>query len=114
MRVLSIMMIPAKPANEMPSQEQIDQMNALIADWKGKGILVDTGGTFGEMLELTIARKNGNTTVTDGPFTEAKEVVGGYALLEARDRDDVIALTEHFLDVLGSDATCLLHEVSVA
>jgi len=39
--------------------------------------------------------------VKDGPFTEAKEVVGGFALLQADSREEVLALTKEFLDVVG-------------
>jgi hypothetical protein len=78
---------------------------------RAKGALVDTGGRDADMLELSIVRKNGKTTVTDGPFAESKEVVGGFALLEVKDRDDAIAWTNRFLDVLGS-GKCYLHEVS--
>ena len=63
------------------------------------------------MLELSVARKNGQTSVTDGPFAESKEVVGGFALMDVKDRDDAIAWTKRFLDVLGT-GTCYLHEVS--
>ncbi len=60
---------------------------------------------------MKIARKAGGYTITDGPFTEAKEVVGGFALLEVSGRDEAIALTRRFLDLVG-DATCHLHEVT--
>ncbi len=63
------------------------------------------------MIEFKVTRTNGRTAVTDGPFAEAKEVVGGYAVLEAKDRDHAIALTNRFLETLGLDATCYLHEV---
>jgi hypothetical protein len=63
-------------------------------------------------LEMKIARRGGTYTVTDGPFAEAKEVVGGFAPLEVSGRDEAIALTRRFLDLVG-DATCQLHEVSV-
>jgi hypothetical protein len=78
---------------------------------RAKGALIDTGGRDNEMLELSVARKNGRTTVTDGPFAESKEVVGGFALLDVKDRADAIAWTNRFLEVLG-EGTCYLHEVS--
>jgi hypothetical protein len=78
---------------------------------RAKGALVDTGGRDTDMLELSIGRKNGQTSVTDGPFAESKEVVGGFALMDVKDRDDAIAWTKRFLDVLGA-GTCHLHEVS--
>ena len=87
-------------------------MNAFAAEMRSSGVLIDTGGRIPDMLEMTVARKNGKTTITDGPFTEAKEVVGGFALLEVKDRDDAIAVTNRFLDLVGN-ATCLLHEVDM-
>jgi hypothetical protein len=49
-------------------------------------------------------------SVTDGPFTEAKELAGGYALLEVTGRDVAISWTDRFLSLLGT-GTCYLHEV---
>jgi hypothetical protein len=63
------------------------------------------------MLELKVARRNGQSTVTDGPFAEAKEVIGGYAVLEVKDRDDAVAWTNRFLDVIGDGTTCYVREV---
>ncbi|MGZ3509715.1 MAG: YciI family protein [Vulcanimicrobiaceae bacterium] len=113
MKILSIMTIDPSVASEPSSQEEMDRMGKLIAEMKSKGVLIDTGGRMPDMLELTVARKSGNTTITDGPFTEAKEVVGGFALLEVKDRDDAIAWTNRFLDLIGN-ATCHLHEVDFA
>jgi len=110
MKVLSVMTHDPTAASGPPTQEEMENMGALIAEMRGSGVLIDTGGRMPNMLELTVVRKNGKTTITDGPFTEAKEVVGGYALLEVKDRDDAIALTNRFLDVIGG-GTCHLHEV---
>ena len=46
-------------------------------------------------------RAGGKITVTDGPFSEAKEVIGGFAIIEADSKDEAIALTKRFLDVAG-------------
>lgn len=40
---------------------------------------------------------------TDGPFSESKEVIGGYAVLEAKDREEAIELTERFLPIHGDE-----------
>ena len=48
-----------------------------------------------------LTRANGEFTVTDGPFTEAKELVGGWGLLEARDRDEAIEWAKRFQDAAG-------------
>lgn len=85
-------------------------MGVLINEMRNARVLIGTGGREPDMLELVVARKDGATAVTDGPFTESKEFVGGYALFEVKDRADAIAWTNRFLDLVGN-ATCHLHEV---
>jgi hypothetical protein len=48
-----------------------------------------------------VRRTNGEITVTDGPFTEAKEVIGGFALIRADSKDEAIELARRFLEVAG-------------
>ena len=45
--------------------------------------------------------RNGKVTVTDGPFTETKEVIGGFALIDVKSKDEAIEWTRRFLDVAG-------------
>lgn len=110
MKVLSIMTLDPE-RNGPPDQGEIERMERLIVEMRAKGVLLDTGGRPGDMLEFKVARKNGRSTVTDGPFAEAKEVVGGYALLEVKDYDDAIVWTDRFLDVTGDGVTCYVREV---
>jgi hypothetical protein len=110
MKFISIMVIdPEKHPHRSP--EAMERMTKLIQEMRAEGALIDTGGRSTDMLELSVSRKDGKTTVTDGPFTEMKEVVGGFALFDVEDRDGAVAWTKRFLDTLGSDATCYLHEV---
>ncbi len=109
MKILSIMTLDAT-RSAPPAPEEIERMGHLIAEMRAKGVLLDTGGRVGDMLEFNVARKGGRDTVTDGPFAESKEVVGGYALLDVRDRAEAEAWTRRFLDVMG-DATCYLREI---
>ncbi len=112
MRILSVFMID--PASfKPPTDEEIERMGGLIDELRKKGNLIETGGAMDGMLELKYERKNGKTTVTDGPFAEAKEVVGGFALLEVSGREEALELTRRFLEATG-EGTCYLHEVSVA
>ena len=90
----------------------MERMANLIAEMRAQGALLDTGGRDASMDEFSITRKGGRSTVTDGPFAESKEVVGGFALFEVPNREAAVAWTDRFLDVLGGDATCYLHEVS--
>ncbi len=48
-----------------------------------------------------VIRSGGKFTVVDGPFTEAKELIGGWALMEVRDKDEAIEWTKRFLDLAG-------------
>jgi hypothetical protein len=109
MKIISIFTIP--PANAgNPSQDEIERMGAFMTEMRGRGVLIDTGGRDNDMFEQIVSRRDGKATVTDGPFTEAKEVVGGYALMEVRDIAEATAVAERFLDIIGT-GTCHLHEV---
>lgn len=107
MKILSILTIDPANAGQGGCDDRMDQ---LIREMREKNVLLDTGGRPNEMFELKVSHKGGASTITDGPFTESKEVVGGYALLEVNDRDDAIAWTNRFLDIVG-DGTCYLREV---
>jgi hypothetical protein len=66
------------------------------------------GVQFGEH-PIRVSSKKGKFTVTDGPFSEAKEVLGGYALIEAKNREHILELTRSFLAVAGG--SCEIHEL---
>jgi hypothetical protein len=107
MRYLSIFTHEENPGP--PSPEMIASMTKLIDEGMKAGWLIATEGVqFGEKPVKVSRSKAGKVTVIDGPFTEAKEVLGGYALLEARDRKHVLELTRRFLAVAG-DGTCEIH-----
>ena len=93
-----------------PSPELMAKMGALIEEGMKAGWLITTEGVHGDGTGLRVSSKGGEITVTDGPFAEAKEVLGGYALMEARDRAHVLELTRKFLAVAG-DGTCEIHEI---
>ena len=78
-------------------------MGALIEEMTAAGILIATDGLQSSRKGLKVqVDEAGDFVVTDGPFTETKEVIGGYAILEARSREHVIELTKRFLAVMGS------------
>jgi hypothetical protein len=110
MRYLSIFTHEHMPGP--PSPEMMASMGALIEEGMKAGWLIATEGVqYGETGVL-VQSKRGKITVTDGPFAEAKEVLGGYALLEAPSRDAVLDLTRRFLAVAG-DGTCEIHELYI-
>jgi hypothetical protein len=69
------------------------------------GVLVDTGGLVPSSGGARVKLSGGRTTVVDGPFAEAKELVGGYAIIEAASRDEAVRVGREFMqlhaDVLG-------------
>jgi hypothetical protein len=109
MRILSIVTRPAS-APRIPTEEEIERGRALISELASEGALVDAGGTWPGLLEMQITRQAGDYSIVDGPFTEAKEIVGGYLLVDVPDREAAIALARRFLDSSG-DGTFHLHEI---
>ncbi len=109
MRIFSIVK-KHEAVRRVPTQDEIERTGGLIAELANAGSLIDAGGTWPGMLEMQITRRAGDYSIVDGPFSEAKEVVGGYLLLEVPDREAAIALTRRFLDVSG-DGTCHLLQI---
>lgn len=84
-----------------PTQEEMERMGALIQEGFQTGWLLATEGCLPTHLGFRVRQAAGQATVTDGPFTEAKEVVGGFAILKADSKEEAIALTRRFLAVVG-------------
>ena len=73
-----------------PPQALIEAMGAHIEKSFADGVLVDTGGLYRDSCRTAIRVRAGELTTTDGPFTEAREEVGGYAVFEVRDHDEAV------------------------
>jgi hypothetical protein len=108
MRYISIFTHEASPTP--PSPEMMAKMGALIEEGMKSGWLIVTEGVSFSDKPIKVRSRSGTVTVTDGPFAEAKEVLGGYAILEARNREHILELTRKFLAV-GGDGTCEIHEL---
>jgi len=84
--------------NQTPAPQALqDAMAKLIADSLKDGSLVQTGGLGASSTGIRVRSARGELTVIDGPFAEAKEVVGGYAVLEFKSREEAIAATVAFM-----------------
>jgi hypothetical protein len=92
---------PGKPEGTPPSQEMMSQMGKLIEDGFKSGWLLATEGCLPSALGARVRRSGEKVTVTDGPFTESKEIIGGFALIRASSKQEAIELTKRFLDVAG-------------
>ncbi|HSL21794.1 MAG TPA: YciI family protein [Vicinamibacterales bacterium] len=108
MRFLSIYKTVER--NSPPSAEEVARMEALIEEQMKAGTLIATEGCLPSALGARVRRSGGKTTVTDGPFTESKELVAGFALLEATSKEHAIELARKFLDVAG-EGECELRQI---
>jgi len=84
-----------------PTQEEIDRMGGFIGELASSGVLVATDGLLATSKGAIVRRTNGKLTVMDGPFTEAKELIGGFAIIEVGSKAEAIELTKRFLEVAG-------------
>jgi hypothetical protein len=82
-----------------PTPELIEAINKLAEEMTASGVLVDMGGLRPSAEGARLRLKGGRITVKDGPFTEAKEVIGGFAVMQAASRDEAIELTRRFLQI---------------
>lgn len=93
-----------------PTQEEMDRMGKLIEDGMKAGWLLATEGCLPSATGARVRRSDSELTVTDGPFTESKEVVGGFAILQANSKEEAIQLLKEFLQVAG-DGECELRQL---
>ena len=96
--------------NVPPTQEEMDKMGKLIEDGFKTGYLLAAEGCMPSATGARVRRSSDKLTVTDGPFTESKEVIGGLAILQANSKQEAIELVKQFLRVAG-DGECELRQL---
>jgi len=79
----------------------METMGKLVEEGMKKGWLLATEGCLPTALGARVRLTDGNYSVTDGPFTESKEVVGGFAILQANSKEEALQLVREFLRVVG-------------
>ena len=96
----------------LPNPQMIEDMGKLIGEMTAAGVLLSTEGCQSTAKGARVRRTNGKVTVVDGPFTEAKEVIGGFALIQ----EEALEWTKRFLEVAGDGESeiRLLHEAPVS
>ena len=100
-----------EPVNRAPTEAEMAAMGKLIEDAMKEGWLLSTEGvSFGSKGFRVHKPAQGKATVTDGPFSETKEVIGGYALLKASSKEEIIKHTKRFLEVTGQ-GTCEIYQL---
>jgi hypothetical protein len=88
-------------AGEPPSPELIERCGTFMEEVRKAGVLVATDGLMPSSYGKRIRVQNGKATVIDGPFTESKELVASYAILNTATIEEAVHWTQRFLECLG-------------
>jgi len=91
----------AQPEGTPPNVETMTKMGNLIEEMTKAGILLSTEGCLPSAFGVRVRKSGGRITVTDGPFAESKEIVGGFALFQVSSKEEAIEWTKRFLEIAG-------------
>lgn len=86
-------------ASKGPGPELETAMGELIGEWSKKGAFVSAAGLKPTSQGARVKLTPGKTIITDGPFAEAKEVIGGFFMLEAPDKAAAVEMTRAFVEL---------------
>lgn len=100
MRFLSMIRVN-ESAGQVPSEQLMHDMGKLIDEMTRAGALIRTAGLRPTKEGRRVRLHKGQLSTVDGPFTETKEVIGGFAILEAPSMEAATQLTKRFLQIHG-------------
>jgi hypothetical protein len=112
MRYLSMIRVNEK-SGQVPSEQLMRDMGKLIDEMTRGGVLIRTAGLRPTAEGRRVRQRHGQQSIVDGPFTETKEVVGGFAIFEAESMQKAIEHTKRFLRIHGDewDIECELRQL---
>ena len=84
-----------------PAPADMAAMGEFVAEMMAKGVLLATGGMAPTSMAVRIRYEENEYTVTDGPFAEARELVGGWALIDVPSKDEALGIAKRFLKLAG-------------
>ena len=110
-KYLGLLHADADTENEvMPDPALFVKMGELMEEITKAGVLLATDGLKASKYGRRVVVQNGVTKVIDGPFTESKELIASYALVQCKDMDEAVYWTTKFLDCLGG-GTCEIRPI---
>jgi len=109
MRFLSIYRSPERGVP--PTPEEMEHMGKFIEQMMKAGVLLATEGCLPSAKGARVRLTGGKLNVTDGPFTETKEQIGGFALLQTKSKEEAIEATQRFLEQVGGVGECELRQL---
>lgn len=102
MKFLSIWTPDPKTANVPPTPEFMAEMGKLVENAMKSGEVLLTGGLLpASKGGARVRSTGGKITVIDGPFTESKELIAGFAILQAKSKEDAIESAKRFVKLAG-------------
>ncbi|MGW4606665.1 YciI family protein [Streptomyces sp. NPDC004532] len=113
-RYMSLVRIDETTApQEGPSPELMERMGELIEEVTKAGVMLDTAGLTPTAQGTRVRWEGGELSVTDGPFTESKEVIGGYAIMQCKDMAEAVEWAKRFVKVHEEfwTVTCEVREI---
>lgn len=103
-----LMTYEQKPNSAPLTPAQLAAMGAYTERNMKAGIVLMTGGLVRPTRGIQMRCEAGKVTVTDGPFVETKELIDGYALVEVKSKEEVIALATEFMQLTGDGKSEIL------
>jgi hypothetical protein len=88
-------------AGRPPSAELMAAIGKLTEEMAKAGVLVEAGGLMPSSKGARMRLEGGKTYLTDGPFAEAKEIIGGYAIVQVKSKQEAIDLARRFMEIHG-------------
>lgn len=88
-------------SGKQPDERLMTDMGKLMEEMGKAGILLDTAGLRPTAEGVRVKLSHGKLCQVDGPFAESKEVIGGYALIEATSKEHAIEITRRYIDLHG-------------
>ncbi|WP_262851456.1 YciI family protein [Mumia quercus] len=95
-----------------PAPEVFERMGAFMAEAAQAGALLQAEGLLPTRFAARVVSRAGEVTVTDGPFAEAKEIVGGFALIQARSMEEAKGWARKFADAAGGDISVEIRQIA--
>nr|AUN36783.1 PhnB protein [uncultured bacterium] len=92
-------MVKAAENSGRPPQALMDAIANLAEEGLKAGVLVETGGLLPSAMGARVRLSGGKLTVTDGPYAEAKEVIGGYAVYDVESKEEAVKLGTQFMEL---------------
>ena len=108
MRFLSIH--TTRETDTLPRPDLVEEIGRLVQRGFTEGWLVSTEGCLPTALGARVRRSGTQVSVTDGPFSEAKAVVGGFAIFETASKEEAVQLARDFLALIG-DGECEIRQL---